>query len=399
MAMVAYTGIESMAQLSGEVKKPARTVPRAILLAMGILLIVYLGTSVIALAAVTPEVLGTTYAENPIAGIVSALPFGGKVLGPWVGILGAVILFVASNAGLIGASRLACKMGENYQIPRCFYRMHPTFGTPYITLALFSLLAICIVLASRGKLSFLADLYNFGAMLAFFMTHLSLVMLRIRSRGTVRSFTSPGNIRVRGKLLPLTAIIGGIVTFGAWTLVVISKPEGRYLGIIWMGVGLALYLFYRKNQELHPMSRVKIENIPIPEYTRAAYRHILVPTRGGKETLTVQMACEIAKRHGAEVTALYVIEVPFSLSLTSSYASEEVGEAVLKRAEAIAREFGITVRLRTIRARSIEGAIIDVVEQGGHDLLVMGAGVSFGRVFERVCGHVSCSVCIYRGSR
>ncbi len=54
MAMVAYTGIESIAQLAAEAKHPVRTVPRAVVLTMGVLLVVYLGISVIALSAVTP---------------------------------------------------------------------------------------------------------------------------------------------------------------------------------------------------------------------------------------------------------------------------------------------------------------------------------------------------------
>ena len=118
MAMVAYTGIESMAILGSEAKDPAKTVPKAILYAMGTLLFVYLGISVVALSAVTPQQLSTTYLEDPVAGIVAHLPFGGRIMGAWIGLLAAIILFVAANAGLMGASRLSFRMSENYQIPR-----------------------------------------------------------------------------------------------------------------------------------------------------------------------------------------------------------------------------------------------------------------------------------------
>ena len=90
MAMVAYTGIESMAQLGGEAKNPARTVPRAMMLAMGMLLFVYIGIAVVALSAVSPQELSTTFLEDPIAGIVSKFPYGGRVLGGWIGLLAAI---------------------------------------------------------------------------------------------------------------------------------------------------------------------------------------------------------------------------------------------------------------------------------------------------------------------
>ncbi|HEY5259943.1 MAG TPA: APC family permease, partial [Rhabdochlamydiaceae bacterium] len=94
MAMVAYTGIESIAQLAAEAKKPTKNVPRAILIAMFVLVFMYLGLSVVALSAMSPKVLSTTYLQDPVAGIVAALPFGGSILGPWLGLLAAVLLFV-----------------------------------------------------------------------------------------------------------------------------------------------------------------------------------------------------------------------------------------------------------------------------------------------------------------
>ncbi|MCB1068163.1 MAG: universal stress protein [Simkania sp.] len=400
MAMVAYTGIESMAQLSGEAKSPAKTVPKAMMLAMGMLLVVYIGISLVALSAVNPQVLSTDYLEDPIAGIVSVLPFGSKLLGGWVGLLAAIILYVASNAGLIGASRLSFNMGEHYQVPRYVYRLHPRYKSPYVSLAIFAVLAICIVIASRGRLTFLADLYNFGAMLAFFMTHLSLVILRIRKPEDKRPFRAPFNIRFKKFDLPITGILGGIATFATWILVVITKPDGRYLGIAWLTIGLLMYFFYRKKQDLSAMGTVEVEKIKIPDYQASKYQNILVPTRGGRETETVQMACEIAKIHGAKVTALHVIEVPFSLPLeTPLYHRTIVAESILKRAEAIGREFNIRMDLKVINARAVDVAITDLVEKEHYDLLVMGTTMTkggsakgYGGVVERILKNATCPV-------
>lgn len=121
MAMVAYTGIESIAQLGAETKSPSKSLPKAAILALFVLLFMYLGLSLAAISSLPPKELGTTYLNNPIGGIAESLPYGKLFLVPWVGIIAAALLFVASNAGLIGASRLAYNMGEYYQLPRFFY--------------------------------------------------------------------------------------------------------------------------------------------------------------------------------------------------------------------------------------------------------------------------------------
>lgn len=374
MAMVAYTGIESIAQLAAEAKRPVRTVPRAVVLTMVVLILIYLGISVVALSAVDPKILGTKYILNPVAAIVDALPFGNKILSPLIAIIAAIVLGVAANAGLMGASRLSFNMGEYYQLPRIFYAIHPRFRTPIVSLAFFTLVASLVVLASRGSMDFLADLYNFGAMLAFLSAHLSLICLRIKKPQLKRPFRAPLNIPFGRYSIPLTAIIGAIATFGVWCLVVITKPQGRYLGIAWMTFGLVMYLSYRKTRKLKAMGHVSIEQIKIPGYEPMKVKKILVPTRGGMQTETIQMACEIAKIHDASITALQVIEIPSSLPLDMSIPHRmALAEAVLKRTEAIAREIGVEIEFSIIRSRSLHETILEVAEKGKFDLLVLGS--------------------------
>lgn len=402
MAMVAYTGIESMAQLSSEAKNPAKTVPRAIMYAMGTLLFVYLGISVVSLAAISPQELSTKYLEDPIAGIVSVLPFGGQALGAWVGLLAAVILFVAANAGLIGASRLCFNMGENYQIPRFVYKLHKKHKTPYVALGIFACLAGLIIFWSKGKLAFLADLYNFGAMLAFFSAHLSLLMLRIRQKDAIRPFRVPFNIKIKGYSFPISAILGCVVTFAVWVLVVVTKPDGRWLGLAWIGLGLVMYFTYRRKHKIAPAGKLQIEKIKIPDFKTLSIRKILVPTRGGTETETVQIACEIAKAHGADVTAINIIEVPFSMPLDLPLSQRSgIADSILKRADAISREYHIKMELKVMQSRSIHKSITEMLRNEEFDLLVLGAELpthsgatvkGFGILTEKILRESPCRV-------
>lgn len=399
MAMVAYTGIESIAQLAAEAKKPVKTVPRAMILTMCVLIVIYLGISIVALSALTPQDLGTKYLLNPIAGIVDALPFGKLVLSPLVAILAAVVLTVAANSGLIGASRLASNMGEYYQLPRFFSQIHTRLRTPVISLVFFAFLTSFVVLASRGNMDFLADLYNFGAMIAFFFTHLSLIVLRIKRPEMRRPFKVPFNLSFGKISIPIPAVIGVIATFCVWCLVVFTKPEGRYLGIAWMVFGLWMYYGYRKKKQIYPTGKLNIEQVVIPGYRRMQIKRILVPTKGGVQTETVQMACEIARLHHAELTALQVLEVPHSLPLDSEMIENvKIAELALKRAEAIARDFNLNVELKCVRSRSLADAILELAHKGKYDLIVLGAVRSpgkakgLGSLVEKVLKEAPCRV-------
>lgn len=400
MAMVAYIGIESISQLGGEARRPGRTVPRATLLTMVALFVMYFGISTIALSAMHPKVLATQYLQDPLAGIAASLPVGGRLLAPWVGILGATILFVAANAGLIGASRLTFAMGEYYQVPRIFYKLHPRFRTPYISLSLFAGLAALVILVAK-RLTFIADLYNFGAMLAFSLAHLSLLGLRVRKPELERPFRIPFNLPVGKYRLPVSAIVGLLATVGVWIDVVIAKPAGRNLGFAWMAIGLICYLAYRKKQRIAPTAHVEIERVKVPEFTTVSTRKILVPTLGGTDTENLQFACEMAQRRGAEVTALYVIEVPPALPL-DTFLPDRLADAdtALKRAQAIGREFEAAVTTHLLQARSAGQAILDLAKEKKFDAIVMGtsyrrgASAWLGATTEYVMRNAPCRVLI-----
>jgi APA family basic amino acid/polyamine antiporter len=266
-------------------------------------------------------------------------------------------------------------MGEYYQVPHIFYRLHPKFRTPYISLAVFSILASIIVVLSRGDMLFLADLYNFGAQIAFFFAHLSLIVLRIKNPTLQRPFKAPFNISIgKKRTIPLTAVIGTMATFSVWMVVIITKPDGRNLGFIWLALGVAMFLYYRKKKQISPTGQLSIEKIKIPEYHPMHLNHILVTARILGNTEALQTACQLAKSFGAKLTAVHVIEIPVALPMHAPMLKREQGaEAALKRAEAVAREYNLSIDLKLVRARSVEGAILDLIAHADYDMVVVGA--------------------------
>ena len=407
MAMVAYIGIESISQLAGEARHPNRTIPRAMIATMVTLFVLYFGTSTVALTAMSPQELTGAYLENPLAGIAASMPLGRELLTPWVGLLGSTILFVAANAGLIGASRLTFAMSEHFTLPRFFYRLHPRFKTPYISLIVFTVLAGAIVSVAR-HLTYIAELYNFGAMLSFALAHLSLIGLRIRQPGLDRSFKVGANLRIGRAEIPITAVVGLLGTAAVWVDVILTKPAGRNLGVLWMGVGLVSYLWYRRQQRLPAAARIEIEKLHMPEYEPATIKRILVPTTGAHTNDMIQFAAKLAKMHGADITALHIIEIPPSLPLDTFFPEKlAVADSIMEQSQAIGREYEVPIDAQVKQARFAGETIVEIVKDGGYDLVILEAKpralstapgrTSLGSTVEHVIHNAPSRVWIFTG--
>jgi basic amino acid/polyamine antiporter, APA family len=260
ISMVAYTGIETVSNMAEEARDPARDVPRTVNYVLMAVLGIFAGISLISIVAlpVTQDVhghystlLGTKYQNDPVLGIVSALGLGNGIttaLRYYVGVLAATILVIATNAGMIGISRLSWSLAQHRQLPKVFARVHPKYGTPWFTLVVFGGLATLLLIP--GQTNFLGNLYSFGAMLSFTTAHAAVVALRYRRPEMPRPYRVPWNVRFRGGELPLGAVVGGIGTFTAWASVVALHVEARTVGIAWMAIGLVGYFVYRRSQGL-----------------------------------------------------------------------------------------------------------------------------------------------------
>jgi APA family basic amino acid/polyamine antiporter len=254
ISMVAYTGIETIANLGSEARDPVKSIPKAVMMVFFTVIVLYSLLSMTALSAYpvyqAPDGkwvsdLTQKFLEDPIMGIAYAMPgILPMFLGFWVALLASTILIIATNAGMLGASRLAYFMGQRQQLPSIFSNLSKKSHVPMNSIILFS--AIAIVLVSTGKVEFLADLYAFGAVLAYTLAHASIIALRIKEPQLPRPFKIPINIKVKGKEIPVTAVLGGLVTAVTWIIVVYTHPIGRIVGFAWLAVGLTIFYFYRR---------------------------------------------------------------------------------------------------------------------------------------------------------
>jgi APA family basic amino acid/polyamine antiporter len=388
LAMLAYTGIETVSNMAEEARDPGRDVPRAVNLILLAVLGVYAGMTVVALSALPVlghgshayTLLGLPpsqggFQNDPVLGIIEHLgvaPGLTHVLRYYVGILAATILFIATNAGLIGISRLSWSLAEHRQLPGIFARLHPRYRTPWFTIVTFSVFAGILLIP--GKTDFLGNLYSFGAMLSFTTAHAAVIALRFKDPDRERPYRMPGSIRVRGRDLPLTAVVGGIGTFAAWISVMALHVDARYVGTGWMVVGIAGYILYRRHNGMDLVSHYRIAHRERPaSFRELEYRSAIVPIFGTDVDARALRSAAKLVGEGAMVEAIYVLRVPNQLSLDAGLEEEEQrGLSVLESAKLAGRKSGVKVQTRLIRTRSPGAAIVEEAERQNAEIIYLG---------------------------
>ncbi len=387
LAMLAYTGIETVSNMAEEARDPGRDVPKAVNLILIAVLGVYAGMTVVALSALPVighgagayTLLGEApphgYQNDPVLGIISHLSVATAVthvLRYYVGVLAATILFIATNAGLIGISRLSWSLAEHRQLPGIFAQLHPKHRTPWFTIVVFSVFAGILLIP--GQTDFLGNLYSYGAMLSFTTAHAAVIALRIRDPDRERPYRAPWNIRVRGAQIPVTAVLGGMGTFAAWLSVLALHVDARYVGTGWMVVGLIGYVFYRRSQGLDLTTRHKIERRERPAFfVELEYHSAIVPIFGTDVDAAALRAAAKLVGEGATVEAVYVLRVPNQLSLDAGLHDEEqLGLSVLESARLAGRKAGLKVETRLIRTRSPGAAIVEEAERQNAEIIYLG---------------------------
>jgi basic amino acid/polyamine antiporter, APA family len=334
VGMIAYTGIETISNMAEEARDADRTVPRGTELVVLAVLGLYVLLPIIALSAmpVTQDSaghfstqLGTKYADDPVLGIVANLGLGGGLthaLRIYVGILAAVILLIATNAALIGVSRLTFSMGHYRQLPGMLRQVHPRFNTPYIAIIVFSGVAALTMLP--GKTDFLATLYSFGAMLSFTVAHISVLRLRQRFPDAKRGWKPPLNFRFRGVELPVTAVLGGLGTFSAWIVVMALNLRTLVVGAAWMLLGIAVYYFYRERCDLPLAKTVKVVTPEPLGVEEVEYKSVLVAFEDepfSEEAVATAVRLAARRRRGIHVLA--IVNVPNNLPLDAPLEEQE----------------------------------------------------------------------------
>ena len=392
LGFLAYTGLETVANLARDAKQP-EDMPRAVIPSLALVAIVYVLIGWIGLSAFPATdgetALGDRWLHAPLVGIVVALephlPHAlVEVLRVFVGLSGALVLLMAAGTSLTGFARLAQSLGEHGQLPRAFARVSRRSLVPPLAIVSAALISIVLVVYAATRdddISFLASLFSFGVLLAFTVTQVAVVRLRFTEPELDRPFRIPLNVTWRGVPVPLPAVLGAVLTFLIWIAAMVTHPGARYAGPIWLAIGVALYVRTRRHMGQGLAERAVVVADEWHEPQRARFARILVPAKLGVigEEM-VATAVRLAGEQGAVVEALHVIRVPLHLPLDAPLlAAEEGAAASLAEARLLGAENGVAVEARTVRARAIGAAIVHAASASGADLIVMGSAPRWRR--------------------
>jgi basic amino acid/polyamine antiporter, APA family len=411
VGMIAYTGIETISNMAEEAKDAARTIPRSVGLTVVAVLALYLLIPIVALSAmpVTQDAagnyvteLGTTFADDPILGIVENLGLAHmptEILRYYVGILAAVILLIATNAGLIGVSRLTYSMGQHRQLPEGLRQVHPKYRTPYIAILIFSVVAIITLLP--GQTDFLATMYSFGAMLSFTIAHVALIQLRRKQPDVERVWKPPLNIRAFGFEIPLSAVLGGLGTFTAWVVVMALNPTTLIAGLGWMALGISLYVLYRRSQRLPLTETVKVV-LPEPlGVEEVEYRSVLVAFDDeapfSPEAVATAVKLASKRRRGIHVHSM--MTVPTNLALEAPMPEAEAeAQRKIEEAKLIGGQ-RVTGHVSRVRPGQAGYSVADEAAEIKAEAIVVGLryrnGVPlYGKALQTILGERPCRVIV-----
>ncbi|HEX2094285.1 MAG TPA: amino acid permease [Longimicrobiaceae bacterium] len=238
LLIFAFAGIESALVPSGEVREPARTVPRAVFLAMLLITLLYIALHLVSQGVLGAELAGS---QTPLADAA------GRALGPWgrtLILVGAAVSMFGYVSGMtLAVPRALFAFGRDGFLPRAVAAVHPRFRTPHVAIAAQSVL-VC-ALAITGTFEQLAILANLSTLILYGACSLAAWELRRR------------NVRAGG--VPFRVPAAGVVPFLAcaviiWMLTSITLREWAVtVGV--MVVAAVIFLATRGHRAtLHPVA-------------------------------------------------------------------------------------------------------------------------------------------------
>jgi APA family basic amino acid/polyamine antiporter len=399
-AMLAYTGLETVANLAAETREPGRTLPRSLFVGIGAAVAISFLIAIVASSAYPAHPdpdgpggyasdLGTVWLRAPLVGVAAA--FGGELPAPvvdglriFVGVTGTLILVAVVTTSFSGAGRLAYSLGRYDMLPRAFGRLsRRTLISPASIIGT-AVISGGVLLIARGAgepVRFLTSLYSFGVLIAFTAAQVAVVRLRFTEPALERPYRVPGNVRIRGTDVPVAALIGAPLTLAIWIAAIATHAAARVAGPVWVAFGIIVYTTSRILAHERVLGRVTLSVGDLVPEIEGAYKRILVPMKLGiigEEVLGI--ALRLAEERRCSVLALHVIRVPLDQPLDAEMLeAEEQAEASLAEAKLLAAEQGIPIEVRIVRSRAIGETVVEQARAHDVDLIVMGSSPRWRR--------------------
>ena len=310
-AWLAFSGLESLAQISPAMAPPRR---RTAMIAMGLVVLAVLATSPI-LTALATNVLDASRVNPDAFQSELAYAMGGPLLRVLVVVTASALLLFAANTALVGTYHVVGALADVNFLPKVMLRRSVRFGTPHFAIVFAALVPTGVLFATRGDIGALGALYAFGLLGAFFLSSISLDRVRMAEGRT-------------GPLFWLGTATTGLVLV-AWITNLFEKPEATLFGGS-LTLAMLLYGFVLRGDiglgrrrgptvTTEEAERIAAEKPAAAQILTLAEARDLQPTyaprtlvclRGPNQSLLEEAATRVAGTKENDVAVLFVEEVP-----------------------------------------------------------------------------------------
>jgi len=263
LSIISFVGLESISQAAQETRRPATVIPRTSIALIFTVFILALGFSTVSLG-ILPWQEFLTHESDPVAYLASHIPYLGLLAGPFAAFLGATILMISANTGVMGDSRLVFSMSHFRLASPWFRYVHPKYHTPSNAIIGFGGVAIVltvIAFLTPSVLDTLANLYAFGATFGYMLVFISLIRLRFSDPYTPRPYKVPLNFKWKRKdgstvEVPILGFLGFLGVASIFFTVIITHEIGRIAGPAWLLICFVYYVFFRRRSGLPVLGSV-----------------------------------------------------------------------------------------------------------------------------------------------
>jgi amino acid transporter len=384
-SVLAMSGEESLAQVYREIEAPK--LPN--LKKAGLVIFVYslLFTSLVSFFAVMiiPDDVRQGYLENLIGGLSMSLagPFVLRLaFHAFVVVVGTLILAGAVNTAIVGSNGVLNRVSEDGVLADWFRQPHRRFGTSHRIINMVVAFQIITIVASRGDVTFLANLYAFGVIWSFTMQGVAVLVMRYTHREE-RECRVPLNFRLFGKEIPIGLALVTLTLFLIALVNLFTKPDATIAGLIFSCVMFGVFtVSERVTQKKRGSAHVEMDQFNVAareELTRQTVGvrpgSVLVPVSNYHALYHLQAVLDRVRTDRRDIVVLHVRllrRAGGSSELEAEQLFGSVEQFLFTKALSLAEKRGKPVRLAVVSANDLWNGILNAAVKLESSTIVLG---------------------------
>jgi amino acid transporter/nucleotide-binding universal stress UspA family protein len=378
LVFVSFLGFAKITTVAEELRNPGRNLPLAVIGSVLIVTTMYAIIMVVLMGVINWDVLGGS--PTPVLD-VAEIAFGTIGLAAvGVGLLtfaGLLATASSANASILASSRINFAMGRDKLISAKLNKVHPTFATPYRSIAVTGALILLFIIL--GDVKTLAKAGSVLHLIVYGLLNLALIVMR---EADVPEYQPEWTV----PLYPIVPILGALTSFG---LIAFMEPIEIGLSLVFVVGGLVWYLAYARRHAdkrgiLSQYVLKRSDELPDAAVSAASsvqpdggeYRVFVPLANPAHETELITLASAIARQRGGTVDAAHIVTVPDQTALEDAAGHledyEENYHDILDDAKADAETFGVDIETHTIVSHRTFEEVFDAARTHDADILVMG---------------------------